>query len=62
MSRELEGEEGHKILQNIKLIRQRTEPEVLAQEEAQKLRKARAAARLYRAPEVGASLRLLPPN
>jgi hypothetical protein len=48
MSIELQSDEGKKILQNIKIIRRHFEPKVVAHEEAQQLRKARAAARLYR--------------
>lgn len=49
ISRELQTEDGQRILHNIKLLRQRFEPEVVAKEEASRSRQAKVAKEAYRA-------------
>jgi hypothetical protein len=49
VSRELETEDGRRILHNIKLLRRRFEPEAVAKEEASRSLRAKGARSIYRA-------------
>jgi len=45
----LNSDEGREILKNIRTLRERFEPEVMAKEDAAKARKAQAGIRAYKA-------------
>jgi hypothetical protein len=56
----LKSDEGREILKNIRTLRQRFEPEVMAKEDAAKARKARVMTRAYKAQGAGASWKMPP--
>lgn len=60
VSRELQTEEGEHILQNIKALRQRFEPEVVAKEKASRPRPAKVVKGVYRARAADASWQMPP--
>ena len=51
----LKSDEGREILKNIRVFRQRREPEVVAKEDAAKARTTKAATRAYKARGAAAS-------
>jgi site-specific DNA recombinase len=58
--RSLDNEDGKRILANMRTLRERFEPEVVAKEDAEQARREKAAARVCRARGAGASWRLPP--
>ncbi len=58
--RSVQDEDGQRILQNIKALRERFEPEVVAKEDALRYRRAKAAARASRARGAYGSSHRLP--
>lgn len=57
----LDDEDGKQVRANIRVLRERFEPEILALQDAERARRAKAAARGHRAREVYEPSRLPPP-
>ena len=58
--RSVQDEDGQRILQNIRVLRERFEPEVVAKEKASRPRPAKVAKGAYRARAVDASWQMPP--